>query len=383
MVFNSYPKKLILYCSVPIFDTWPQKWGLDKFKNYGFDLEIWSTEQIFFKIENIKAATSGSSNYLYTDLNIIKIKNINDLEKKVAELDTQTLILIMTLGSFNSTLNNNSYDNPDLDIFNKYKIKYVLHHLNPHFVIPNVWFKVKFNLRLLQKKFYNFKKKPSLIIGTGSEGRKQVFKIYKKGFVYKSLPSFNVLWHKEKPVVDQKYVVFVEENVDISPDANLFGQNNPAHDVKGYYKRINDVFEKVENWTNLKVIIGASGKYDYKVNPFKNRKIIYKKTSNLVQHADLVLGHRSSGLEQAIIDFKPLLIFKDHGFSKLKNKLIDSFAKSYKLNSVWTNELTKNYFQKNNQVNEFHYKEIINNYLKEDNITGSFIENITSAFHKI
>jgi hypothetical protein len=382
MVSNNYlnkSKKLIIYCSNPIFDTWPQKFELDKFTNYGFEVELWSTEEIFYKLENIKTAASGSDKYLYKDLDIIKIKNLIDLENKVAELDTKAIIFILTLGS----INNNNFDNPDLDIFNKYKIKYVIHHLAPNFHVPNVWFRIKFNLISLQKKLNNYKKKPILIIGTGSEGRRQVFKIYKKSFIYKSLPSFNVLWHKEKPIVNKKYIVFVEENVNVSPDSSLFGVANPAHDIEGYYKRINNVLEKVENWTNLKVVIGASGKYDYKVNPFEDRQIIYKKTSNLVQHSELVLGHRSSGLEQAIVDNKPLLIFKDQGFNNLKNKLIDSFAKSYRLNSIWTNELTKTYFEKNNQVKKDLYKEIIKEYLKEENVTGTFIENITSAFHEI
>lgn len=372
-------KKLIIYCSHPVFDTWPKKFELNKFKNYGFNVEIWSTEQIFYKLENIKSAMRGSNEYNYTELDVTKIKNLLDLENKVAELDADTIMCIMTLGS----VNNNYYDNPDLVIFNKYKIKYVMHHLNPHFVIPNLWFNIKFNLRLLQKRFYNYKKKPTLVIGTGREGRRQVFKIYNNKFIYRSLPSFNVLWKKEKPILHKKYILFVEESVNLSPDANLFGQNNPCHDIKGYYKRINEVFEKVENWTNLNVIIAASGKYDYKVNPFKNRQIIYKKTSNLIQHAEFVLGHWSSGLEQAIVSYKPLLMFKDYGFSIIKNKSIESLAKSYKLNCIWTNELTRSYLEKNNCVNKANYKELITNYLKEENITGTFIENITSALHEI
>jgi hypothetical protein len=379
MVLNNYSKKLIIYCPVPIFDTWPQKWELDKFKDYGFDVALWSTEEIFYKLENIKAATSGSDTYLYRDLAIIKIKNLNELENRVSALDSKAIVCIMTLG----LLNNNTFDNPDLDIFNKYKIKYVIHHLIPHFVVPNMWFKLKFNLRLLQKRLRNYKKKPTLIIGTGSEGRSQVFKIYNKKFNYKSLPSFNVLWSKEKRIIDEKYIIYVEENINLSPDSNLLGIENPGYDIEGFYKRINDVFEKIENWTNLKVVIGASGKYDYKVNPFKNRQIIYKKTSNLVQHSELVLGHKSSALEQAIVDYKPLLIFKDQGFSNLKNKLIKSFASSYKLNSIWTNQLTKTDFEKNNHVKKDSYKDIIKKYLREENVKGTFIENITSAFHEI
>ena len=372
-------KKLIIYCSSPIFNTWPQKFKLKEFKNYGLDIELWSTEEIFYSPKNINNALKGSDDYVYKDLEIIKIKHINELENKIAKLDKKTLILVMSLGSFDK----NNFINPDLDIFNKYKVNYILHHLNPNFNVPNLWFQIKFNLKLLKKKYYNRKKKPILIIGTGTEGRSQVSKIYGKKFKYKSLPSFNVIWHKVKPLFKDKIIIFVEENVDLSPDSALFGGKNKTHDIDGYYNRINKVFEKIENWTGYRVVVGASGKYDYKFNPFKNRQIIYRKTSNLIQNAEIVLGHNSSGLEQAIVDYKPLIILKDNGFIELKNKLIDNFAKSYKLNSIWTNKLTKNYFDKNIKVDQRIYNEIIKKYLKEDGVRGSFIENIASVFHEI
>ena len=376
--YTNKSKKLIIYCSVPVFDTWPKKWKLVEFKNYGFDVEIWSTEEIFFKQENIKAAASGSKTYRYTELEVIKIKNLLNLEKKIAELDAKSIVCIMTLGS-----RNNKFYNSDLEIFNKYKIKYVIHHLIPYPYIPDLWSKLKVNLKFLKIRMNNNKKNPSLIIGTGSEGRKQVSKIYKKNLIYKSLPSYNVLWNKEKPIITKKYVVYVEDEISLSPDAALFGMINPNHDIKGTYERINDVFEKIENWTNSKVVIAASGKYDYTVNPFKNRQIIYKKTPNLVQHSEIVLGHKSSGLDQALVDHKPILIFKDVGFTNEKNKKINKFALVYGINSTWTHELTKTNFEKNNYVNIVRNKKIINKYLKEDNVTGTFIENATSAFHKM
>ena len=382
MILDNYSaksKKLIIYCPVPFFNTWPKKWKLDELKNYGFDVELWSTEEIFYKLENIKAAASGSSDYLYTDLNIIKIKNFFDLNKKVAELDPKAIVCVMLLG----TLTNNNFDNPDLDIFNKYKIKYILQHLYPYQVDSRAWFKFKFNLVLLQKRLNNYKKKPSLIIGTGSEGRKQVFKIYKNKFIYKSVPSVNILWLREERILNEQYIVYVEESVNSSPDAALFGEKNPTQDLEGFYKRINDVFDKIENWTNFKVIIGASGKYNYKNNPFKNRDIIYRKTLNLIQHSELVLGHHSSALEQAICENKPLLCFKDKAFIKIKNKMVHNLARTYRLKSIWTNQLTKNNFKKNNFVNVDHNKQVINQYLKEENVTGTFIENITSSFQKI
>ena len=377
--FNKKSKKLIIYSSVPVFDTWPKKFKLAQLKNYGFDVEIWSTEEIFFKLENIKAAASGSKSYLYRELDVIKIKNFDDLEKRVASLDLNAIVVVLTLG----INNNKKIKISDLEIFNKHKIQYVLHHLIPHHYIPNLWSKLKLNLKLLKIRFQNKKKKPSLIIGTGSEGRKQVSKIYKKNFIYKSLPSYNILWHREEPIINEKYIVYVDGAVNLSPDTALFGLTNPNPDIKGFYKRINNVFEKIENWTNFKVIIAASGKYDYEINPFKNRDIIYKKTANLIQHSKLVLGHNSSGVDQAIIDFKPLLLFKDKGFIESKNKIIHKIARVYGLNSIWTDQLTKTNFKKNIQVNQSNNKKIVKKYFKEDNITGTFVENFVSALHEI
>ena len=158
MTINNYKdksKKLIIYSSVPVFDTWPKKFKLDQFKNYGFDVEIWSTEEIFFKLENIKAAASGSKSYVYRELDVIKIKNFDDLEKRVASLDLNAIVVVLTLG----INNNKKIKNSDLKIFNKYKIKYVLHHLIPYTHISNLWSKFKFNLKLLKIRYKNLKKK--------------------------------------------------------------------------------------------------------------------------------------------------------------------------------------------------------------------------------
>lgn len=372
-------KKLIIYCSVPFFDTWPRKFELKKFKNYGFDIELWSTEEIFITKERIYNAAKGSSEYLYKDLDIIKIKNLRDLDKKLSVLDPEALICIMSLGS----LNNNKLINPDLDLFNQHKIKYIIFHLCPHLVVPNIWFKFRLNLRLIQKRLMNYKKKPTLVIGTGTEGRKQVNKLFNKNIIYKSVPSYNILWTKEEPEIKDKYIVYVEEAVGSSPDVALLGFDKPVVDAEGFYKRINNLFEKIEKWTNLKVVVAASGKYNYKVNPFQNRQIIYKKTSNLIQHSEFVFGHSSLALDQSIVENKPLFILNDKGFSNLKNKTINNLALAYELKPIWTDMLTKSDFIKKKSVDEYSYKKIIKKYLKEENIKGSFLENISKAFNEI
>ena len=66
-------------------------------------------------------------------------------------------------------------------------------------------------------------------------------------FYYKSVPSLIILWSREPKQMNKKYIVYVDEAADHSPDAILFGVEKACHDVKGFYARINQVFEDIEN----------------------------------------------------------------------------------------------------------------------------------------
>ena len=63
--------------------------------------------------------------------------------------------------------------------------------------------------------------------------------------------------------------------------------------------------------------------------------------------------------------------------------MINNLSLVYGLDSIWTNELTKKKFDRNIYVDVSHNQKIISQYFKEDDVTGSFLENIVSAFHKI
>ncbi len=107
-----------------------------------------------------------------------------------------------------------------------------------------------------------------MVLGTGRLGRAQVKNIFPNRFIYKSVPSLNVLWTKQKPELNSRYIVYVDEAVNHSPDAALHGEQNPCHDVNGFYLRINRVFKQIENWTGIQIVIAASGKffYDYQLH---------------------------------------------------------------------------------------------------------------------
>jgi hypothetical protein len=78
------------------------------------------------------------------------------------------------------------------------------------------------------------------------------------------------------------------------------------------------VFNLVEKWSNVPIIIAASGKYIYKNNPYVGRDIVYGKTLSYIQHAEVVIGHMSGALDQAIVEKKPIIQLDDLSFTKRK-----------------------------------------------------------------
>ena len=373
--FKSKSRKIIFYSAVPFFNTWPRKWKFDKFKNYGFDIELWSMEKFFFKQEDINNASSGSKEYLYNDMFINKFRDFKELEKKVSQLKKNDILFIISRGE----LNDFNFDNPDLDIFNKHNIKYVCQHPIPYVTFSSIFFKIKYFFRHLRRYLFNYKNLPYLIVGSGRLARKQVFKTYRKNFKYKSVPFFDVLWDEEKPIIDKEYIVYVDETADISPDSFLFQTPHPVKNIDEFYKNLNDLFYKIERWSNLKIVIAASGKYHYQLNPFHNRTIIYKKTSNLIKYSKFVIGHCSTALAQAIVDYKPLFLFKDEMFTKTKNKKIKYQGKLFGINSIWTKKITKKKFEEHMIVNDDQYNKIINEYYRENGVEGNFVDNLISA----
>ena len=358
---------------------WAKKFCIENFSNFGFDVEIWLSYEIFYEKSKIKNLDYFGFNYSFKSTNIIKIKNFSIFENRIKTLDKKTLFFILNRGP---AANLNFY-NKDLDILNKYKIKYLYRHLIPYPTYKGFYLNLRFYLREIKRRIYNYKMKPLLIFVAGSETRKQVSRTYSNKIKIVSVPSLNILWKKVELKQDTKFIVYVDEAVDFSPDALLFNQNKPCIDVEGFYLRLNQLFNKFEEWTFFKVIIAASDRFEYLKNPFGGREIVYSKTPELIQNSQLIIGHKSSALEQALVENKPLFLFKDLGLSKLKNNIIDQMAYQFQINSFWMHKFSKKNFEENNFSNRLKNIELVRRYLKEDGISGSFFKNFITALNDL
>lgn len=372
-------KKIIFYSAVPISKVWGKKWGIEEFSNFGFDIEIWLSYEIFYEKHSIQKITDHSKNYFIKSKKKIMINNFSVFENKIKQIDKNTLFFILNRGP----AANLNFDNRDLDILNKYNIKYTYRHLIPYPFYKGFYSKFRFYLREIKRRIYNYKMNPVLIFVAGSEAKKQVSRTYNNKIKIVSVPSLNILWKKVELKQDTKFIVYVDEAADFSPDALLFKQNKACIDVEGFYLRLNQLFNKFEEWTFFKVIIAASDKFKYLKNPFGGREIVYSKTPELIQNSQLIIGHKSSALEQALVENKPLFLFKDLGLSKLKNNIIDQMAYQFQINSFWMHKFSKKNFEENNFSNRLKNIELVRRYLKEDGISGSFVKNIITTLNDL
>jgi hypothetical protein len=380
-------QEIIIYTGLPLQSTWAKRWGLDTIENSGIKLIHWDASNIYYDKANINKFFSGSKSYSYQISNYEQVNDYNSLELLVKKLNSDSIVWILNRGPIDHTIKNK-----DLNILNKYSIKYILSHLIP-WQKPKYYRSdflkystslLKYNFRLKAIRLVNNNKLPRLIIGSGALGYQQVKSVFPHINKYVSIPSYKILWNKTKSIIKNKYIVYVDESPAFAPDAALLGGRMPIHNIEHFYKNMNIIFNKIENWSGFPIVIAASGKYDYKQNPFKNRKIIYLKTLALIQHAEIVIGHGSLALDQVIIERKPVLLLTNDEFPIFKNQRILESAQMYhNKQAINTDNIKKEDYINCYNINHDYYNKIELDYFRDTGVTGTFAENMISAFESI
>jgi hypothetical protein len=106
------------------------------------------------------------------------------------------------------------------------------------------------------------------------------------------------------PGLPPRYCVFLDDFLPFHPDFALFG--TATIDAHRYYSALRTYFGVVEQAIGCDVIIAASPKASYDVNPFGARRIVHGATEALVRGSELVLAHQSTAIAFAVIHRKPL-----------------------------------------------------------------------------
>lgn len=161
-------------------------------------------------------------------------------------------------------------------------------------------------LNKLKNKFFERRKKfyPNYVFAAGSAAALD----FKKSKVVK-IDSTEIFEYTaanlELDLPKEGYIAYLDQYTPYHPDSHLTGI--VANDPQKFYKYLNEFFKKVEDKYGLPVFIAAHPKANYSINPFKERRIIFNATKNIVFHSNLVLAHFSTAISYAVIYNKPLI----------------------------------------------------------------------------
>lgn len=110
----------------------------------------------------------------------------------------------------------------------------------------------------------------------------------------------------------EPYIVFLDEYLPFHPDGlMLYGH---SVDPDRYYSDMNKVFDAIEEFYKMPVVIAAHPKaLRYrKTNYYNGRKVFFDSTLDCVAKSSMVLAHNSSSIEFAIMCMKKIVFIDSH-----------------------------------------------------------------------
>ncbi len=358
--------KIIFLTSTPLPIHLGKMLKIDQLLKYNIDVEIWNLESLFFEKKSVQSYYKNKK-IRFNFKKYYNIKSLKTLEKK---LHKNKKYYFIHLTKYHQLIN----DDLLIRKLNKFKIKYLVSNFDPRDLYYQFKDFLKFPLRFVKRKLRYNCFSPKAIITSGSSGDTDANLFFPKTTVL-SIPSIKVNWKKTKKIIKQKYICFIDENIGFSPDAHLLNITQ-SDNISLYYKNIKKLFNKIEKWYNLKIIVGASGKHIYKNKKkfFGNRKIIYRNTLNLIQNSEFVIAHGSLAIDQAFVSKKHILTIDERSLTKLKKKdwiYYDNFLKNKRL---YTDEIKKKNIDQLLKINLDYYTDYIKKYLKKERVKKSFSE---------
>lgn len=352
-----------------IYDPW-------EFKKKGFDVHFWDLSNIFFDKKKIKLFYSSSKDYRFLGPKHRIFYKKNEVLKYIKNLSQETIFFYFNRDPFIN------YPNDEWLYLNIQKQGSKIYTQEFENLPPNknILKYFKFNLGLFRTRFLSRKFKINGFIGCGKIG-KNYSKIIYPYAKFISVPCPFLDWSKSNRLIKKKYNIFIDENIYFFSDI-IYNSGFYNKDPNGYYQRINRMLDKIEKWTGIPTVIAASGKYYYNQNPYKGRKLIYKKTLNLVKHSSLVLGHASLALLQGIVNKKPIIHIDDESFTKEYKSTVQTCSYMTNRKIIFASKMNKKFFLEQKIIDNDDYKRVIDDYFKEKNIKENYHNIVKSYLNK-
>jgi len=383
--------KIIFMSGIPISRIQGDQLNPYWFVDNGIDVEYWDMTKLHYSKKALDIYFGGHPDYRYKFPTEKIFTNIEDVIKEIKNNSTNALFnYIDFYAKHNYELLRN---------LRKYKAKYYVGPRRATFLSERMTrsvMKKVFDMLLdtnFANKVFGFKdgylinktrniiydntsyyQKPCFVISSGAQGRVEWMNATKAdSFV--SIKSPEICWEELPNLIEESYCVYVDESVAYSPDRGLWDEttnNTPSSDFNSFVKNMCCVFDLIEKVTGVKVVIAASGKYEYPDEGlYGGRKMIYRKTQQLIQSSEFVLGHTSSGMFQALVSMKPIILLRDPTFSKYKDNGISQLSKFLNIEAILTTGFSSSHLD-NLSCDKEYYNDIIEKYFREKDVIDNY-----------
>lgn len=370
--------KVVFLSSLPISRIFGEKIDAWWYKNQGLDVEFWDSSLLFLDAHRVEAFYAGAAGYRYIGPNHRIFTGWAELEQALDVLVSGPHV-VWHLSRFDRMHN----DDALLASLNRHGATYVFQHFDPYQRTVGWLNIVKAPLREVRQLWHARHCKPGAVVTSGVLGRQQVRLRYPSAEVI-SVPSVKVLWEPQDISVNSPFAVFVDESLAYDPDALLHGQVL-CSDVPAYYRRMQELFSRVEDYLAMPVIVACSGKYQYPDTHeyFGERTVVYGQTLQLLQNCVLSLGHLSLALDQAIVSRKPVLLLDDSGFTEYRRTGFRDVVARFRLQPINNQQVGAEVLNEAMSRDLGFYSQVEHQWLREQGVTGNMHDICLAAFKQL
>lgn len=188
----------------------------------------------------------------------------------------------------------------------------------------------------------------------------------------------NYEYNIQNRIIENDYIVFLDEYYPFHPDDSLWGTKSYPSDL--YYNSLNKTLDLIENHFGLEIVVAAHPKaLLYKEeNYFKGRKVLFNATGSLVKYAKMAITHDSTSMSFAVMNKIPIIQLTSDWLEQNRQDLvhsIESFSNRLSLpilNMDKVNEeLVNNLSLQLNKEQQEHYDGFIYDYCTSSPIRSS------------
>ena len=368
--------RLIICNSLPTSRIFGEKFDAWWYARQGVKVEFWDLAAVFLEQKAIDAFYAGAPDYRYEGPGH---RSFGDFDELQEALRSRTEWMFWHVSRFERMLD----DDRLIRIFNQSGVRYFFQHFDPPAENPTS--PLRRVSSALKAKWHRRDCHPVAVVTSGTVGRSHVKSRYPRAKVI-SIPSVKVLWTEPSASAlnERPYVLFVDESLAYDPDAKMSGLTL-CDDVSGYYRRMRELFSRVEDSLGCEVRIGCSGKYLYP-DPdsfFGPRQVIYGQTLQLLQRCKLAMGHVSLALDQAIASKRPVLLLDDPAFTPYRRRGFRDVIARFRLQPVVNKAVDGHALRLAMQRDLGFYADVEHDWLRERDVTGDARALCLAAFEQL